>query len=207
MFFDRNGDPTDDANRDTSGTMRSFGAGDDYDPMYEGPGDAPKCAREWNDWRVCCCDDAGKFVGPGCRECNPPDHENKPYGWGIERFEDPALEAANQEMRTRRPQALYTSAGAYARTYWGRHRDGRMMMDDNARPVMRVTIDEPAFALDTEMRDVIWRAWSKWDRKLWGRSERLWDRLCDTCETHTEAKAKYEKWAQKRTGKPKGGAP
>src|SRR5215831_4623618 len=33
----------------------------------------------------------------GCRGCDPVEPECKPYGWLIERFEDPALLAANED--------------------------------------------------------------------------------------------------------------
>lgn len=192
MFTDRYGVPTDDSARDFTGTMEEFGPGDDYDPMDENaPGGTPRCGHGPFRDIPCCCDHDGKFVGPGCRECNPPDHECKPYGFGIERFEDPAMDRANRETKNRRPAALYTTAGAYARTYWTGKCDGR------GRPVTGVVIEEPACANDTEWRDMLWRAYSTWDGKLARRSERIWTRLCEECETHTDAKAKYERWAKR----------
>jgi hypothetical protein len=201
LFTDRHGNPTDDSDRWLAGHETTF----DYDPAPDCDDDydrgGPNCAREWNGWRGCCCDHEGKFVGPGCRACNPPDHEGKPYGWGIERSEDPALELANREMKKRRPAALYTTAGAFAKTYWKRERDGRIMLDEKNAPVIGVVVEEPACAIDTDTRDMIWRAWSKWDARLAKLSERVWGRLCDDCATHTEAVARYTKWAERKTGK------
>jgi hypothetical protein len=201
MFTDRHGNPTDDSDRECTGTMQEFGPGDDYDPMYDdAPGGSFKCGRGYYG-TPCCLDEDNKFVGPGCRHCCPVDHECKPTGFGIEKFEDPAMDAANREMAKRRPQALYTTAGAYARTYWKQHRDGRMMMDDKGFPVMGVYVEAPAYAIDNETRDMIWRAWTTWSERLWKCSERIWDRLCDTCETHGEAVEKYTRWANRATKK------
>jgi len=75
-----------------------FLPGEDYDPMYEGPGDGTyRCGRgEYRDI-PCCCGDEGRYVGPGCRHCCPPDHEAKPYGFGIETFEhEPSLRMARE---------------------------------------------------------------------------------------------------------------
>jgi hypothetical protein len=46
--------------------------------------------------------EGGAQVGdcPGCRHCDPPDRECKPYGWGIESFEDPALAEANRRCHS-----------------------------------------------------------------------------------------------------------
>lgn len=93
-------EPTDDADRANYTGCEPFGPGDDYDPMYEGPGGAPKCARESNDWRGCSCDHEGRRIPGhhGCRHCNPPDHENKPCGWGVETFDSPAWADARRHF-------------------------------------------------------------------------------------------------------------
>lgn len=153
---------TDDADRMPYG-CEGFALGDDYDPMYEGPGDDPRCGgpvyRE--DHNVGC---------PGCRECCPPDHECKPYGFGIETFEDPALAEANHFVNTR-----YCMAGSMYRVPgWS----------------------ETAAARFGE-RDRRWKANSTHDARRLRRSNRVWDRLCDECETHGEAVEKYETWAAK----------
>lgn len=68
----------------------------DRDPMYD---DAPihgyKCGRDGN---PCCLDFDGKFVGPGCRHCNPVDYECKPYGFGFETFECERAQHIRREM-------------------------------------------------------------------------------------------------------------
>lgn len=61
-------------------TFDADGVGD-RDPMYDdAPSGGPKCGG-------CGLDDEGRWVGPGCRHCCPVDHECKPYGFGIERWE------------------------------------------------------------------------------------------------------------------------
>lgn len=199
MFTDRYGVPTDDSARDYTGTMDEFGSDEcDADDGWRG---GPKCARESNDWRGCGCDHTGRYVGPGCRECNPPDWDGKPYGWGLERFEDPALERANREAKALRPVAMYTTAGAYA------HEEPTGQIVEVGEPgsrryvrEMRVTVGTPAFPDTREYRDMLWRAYSTWDAKLGRLSERMWDKLCDNCATHPEAVRKYAKWAAKKTG-------
>lgn len=175
---------TDDADSASYTGCEPFGPSDDYDPMYEGYGDAPKCGgsrvNEWNEREGC----------QGCRHCDPPDHENKPYGWGIERCEDPALEAANKATHAKYSydtRGMYTSAWTVLEPWHG----------SNVRVLWYGNFTEER----REFRDFLWRVWSKWDAKLSKCSDRIWDRLCDTCETHAEAKAKYTAWAEKRTGK------
>ncbi len=100
MFLTIHGIPTDDADRDFTGTMEEFEPGDDYDPMYEGPGSGGyKCGRGDFGDIPCCCDDNGKFVGGGCRHCCPVDHECKPYGFGLEPHDSPAWEEARRFFR------------------------------------------------------------------------------------------------------------
>ena len=57
---------------------------------------SPKCANR--DGIPCCCDYEGRFVGPGCRHCNPVDFEAKPYGWQIERFESRLVDRLRREL-------------------------------------------------------------------------------------------------------------
>ena len=132
----------------------------DYDPMYaDAPGDAPKCGRGPYSDIPCCCDDEGKYVGPGCRYCNPPDHENKPYGFGIETFEhNPSLRLAN-ELCLNGPVAFGWMSRPSALTFA--------------------------------------RLWTGFSYRRLRHSDRVWDQLCDDCETHEEAKAKYETWAKR----------
>lgn len=114
-----------------------------------------------------------------------PSHDDKPYGWGIETFEDPALVEANRAMWSRmaqRCQNVYTSAGNYLET-WGMYA---------GRPKsVYPTAD------DIEYRNMLLRAWTKRCPKLQRCSDRVWAALCDRCETHAEAVAKYSKWAAK----------
>ena len=109
---------------------------------------------------------------PGCRGCDPVDHECKPYGWGIEHFEDPALQVANEDVNAR------WFGGPYQQLdYW------------------------PA---KKPLRDAIWARLSRHNAKREAQSERLWERLCDECQTHGEAVKKYTAWAEKATGQKKG---
>ncbi len=200
-FTDRDGVLTDDSDRWLSGHETTF----EYDPVPDfddGPSSEFRCGR--GPLGIPCCrDDDGAVVSDGCRHCNPPDYEGKPYGWGLERFEDPALERANCEVKAMRPVALYTTAGAYAREEWtGRivevvAADGRRTY----RREMRVVVGTPAYRDTMDTRDMLWRAYSTWDAKLADRAERLWVRLCENCATHPEAVAKYTKWAERATGR------
>lgn len=136
---------TDDADRMPYG-CDEFGPNDDYDPMYSDDG-----------------------IGAG------PDHEAKPYGWGIESFEDPALQEANEYVhsRVRLAYSMYRTPSD-----WYETQDARMA-DRNAR----------------------WKANSRHDKSLERRSDRLWSYLCGECETHAEAVEKYSVWADKVTKK------
>lgn len=165
MFIDRDGNPTDDADRVTSGAMEEFAPGDDYDPMYAGYERGPKCANR--DGVPCCCDPhTGKFVGPGCRHCNPPDHEGKPYGFGIETFDSPEWAEAR-------------------RHFFGVWRFATGQFD--------------AHQMDWRHLLKRWATDAGWSERRLKCSDRVWDRLCDTCDTHTEAVEKYERWARKAT--------
>lgn len=161
MFTDRDGNLTDDADRWLSGHERTFDCGDvpDFDGMeYDDLHSDFKCASTGADGQrfPCCCDWEGKFVGPGCKHCNPVDHEAKPYGWGLERFE------CNEAYRVLREVSSHASLG--------------LCRSINLRTAC---------------------AWVGFNFHVEGCSDRVWDRLCETCETHTEAVEKYTRWAKK----------
>lgn len=99
---------------------------------------------------------------PGCRGCDPVDAECKPYGWGIEKFE--------QEAMLNRARQL--------KHWWS--------------PAVSV---EP---IDWEYAKTLAFRWSGFDYALLRMSERVWDGLCDCCETHREALAKYAAWCKRR---------
>lgn len=126
---------------------------------------------------------------PGCRHCDPPDHECKPYGWGIERFEDPALARANEAMWAeidRRGGCKYTSAVCGIET-WGLFA-GRW---SGPRPT----------DADVAFRDLCWRVWTSHNPSLERAARRKWDRLCDCCQTHRQAVERYSRWAERVTGR------
>ena len=68
-----------------------FLPGEDYDPMYEGFGGEPKCGECFRD------------NGVGCRHCYPPDHEAKPYGFGVETFEHEPSQRLARELQASWP--------------------------------------------------------------------------------------------------------
>jgi hypothetical protein len=84
---------TDDAEAYGYAGCEPFGPNEDYDPMYEGFGDRPKCGgsslNEYDQREGC----------PGCRHCDPVDPECQPYGWGVERFESDAALRLARELR------------------------------------------------------------------------------------------------------------
>ncbi len=87
------GERTDDA--DDLGLSPEFLADEDIareEDEYERACGRPRCGGPVSQ--------GTELVGgcPGCRYCDPPDHECKPYGWGIESFEDPALAEANRRV-------------------------------------------------------------------------------------------------------------
>jgi hypothetical protein len=151
--------PTDDADRVDYTGCEPFAPGDDYDPMYEGYGDEPKCG--------------GCFRGNGigCRHCSPPDYEAKAYGFGIESFEDPALEEANAYANAcyRMSGSMYRAMGSYWETLDARR----------------------------EVRDARWQANTRHSSRRLRHSEIIWVRLCENCETHGEAVRAYKKWAKR----------
>lgn len=117
---------------------------------------------------------------PGCRHCDPVDNECKPYGWGVEKFEDPALAAANEEARReseRHGLGMYTSA----------------FVSDNW--YSRGCLISPPWNRD--YRDFLWRAWSKWSARRWRHSEIVWERICNEAETHRLAVERYTAWAKR----------
>jgi hypothetical protein len=151
-MFDRNGNPTDDADLMVGGcdTFDSDPA-PDFDGMeYDDYRGGPKCGG-------CGTDDNGRWIGPGCRHCFPPDHECKPYGFGIERWDF--------EPRMRLVRELSATAWFTGLTW------------DQCRECAT--------------------KWSGFSNRRLRHSNKVWDRLCDECETHTEAVEKYEQWAKR----------
>jgi hypothetical protein len=107
-------------------------------------------------------DEYGRRDGcPGCRHCEPPDHECKPYGWGIERFE-------REDILSRARQLIH---------WWG-----------------AVSVEPLGWQ---RARELAFR-WSGYDAALERQSKRAWDALCDCCETHGEAAARYAAWCERR---------
>lgn len=150
----------------------------DYDPMYaDAPGDdRPRCGGQ--SWEY------GQWIGcPGCRHCQPVDPEAKPYGFGIEKFEDRALLEANADVANRwfgGPYQNLAQIGYFEpRGYTGRG------------------IQYGANGRRNELRNEIWRTRTRWSARRWRHSELVWDRLCDECETHREAVKAYQQWAQR----------
>lgn len=74
---------TDDADRMPYG-CDEFGPADDYDPMYEGFGDEPKCGGCWRD------------NGNGCRHCSPVDFEA--INTGCEIYDNPEFYRVRNEL-------------------------------------------------------------------------------------------------------------
>lgn len=89
-----------------------------------------------------------------------PQHDNKPSGWGFDRFENADVYRIMRELRVAGPGLLGT---------------------DTRGPEW--------FAVAVK--------WSGHNTKLEACSDRLWERLCDRCETHAEAVEKYTRWAEK----------
>lgn len=153
---------TDDAYAHGYAGCEPFGPNEDYDPMYEDPGDGTyRCGRgEFRDI-PCCLDYDGKFVGPGCRHCNPVDPECKPYGFGIERFEQ------TEALRIVRELKCHAATGL-------------IYLTGNPADWLRRALTWVGFSFRRERH-----------------SDRVWERLCDECETHTEAVEKYTAWAKR----------
>lgn len=144
-------------------------------------GREPRCTCGYLAARNCAADYSYERPDPNdfarCRGCNPVDHEAKPYGWGLERWEDPALEEANRAVNQRMGWVYGAYSLACHQVYGG--------VWHAYRP----------------QRDELWAALSKHDRALERRSRLVWDALCDCCETHTEAVGRYTRWAERATGR------
>lgn len=145
--------------------------GDDCDPYYL---DDHYGRRPCNCPRPETAEDAATH--PGCRKCNPPEFDNCPYGWGIERFEDPALDIAREDANSRWLGGPYRSYNCY-------------------------NYPEDCYRRRKEMRDEFWAYRSTHNAKLAAKAKKVWDGLCDKCETHHEAVERYSKWAEKTTGR------
>lgn len=134
---------------------------DEYDSWHEGP----RCGGPWREtpwgWEGGC---------PGCRHCDPVDSELKPYGFGIERFEDPALAEANRRAHER----LGLQYGAYSLHWWQ---------------------NGGTWSAFKPGRDAEWARASRQSLRRLRHSDIVWGRLCDECETHSEAARRYKQWA------------
>lgn len=71
---------TDDEDRANFSGASGFGGPDDRDPMYD---DAPRRLKCDRGNGPCCLDWEGKYVGPGCCHCCPPDAEAIHTGFEI----------------------------------------------------------------------------------------------------------------------------
>lgn len=116
-------------------------------------------------------DDRDGPYGPGS---DPVMHDCRPYGWGIESFEDPALLAANETMNAR------WFGGPYRCLSWS---------------------EMIAYGAWHQERNRLWQQASTRDARIQSEAERRWDRFCGTSKTHTEACLRYSRWANRRTGK------
>ena len=125
----------------------------EYDDYRTGP----KCQDA--DGRPCCLDRDGRYVGPGCRHCCPPDAEA--IDSGFERWDRPDFYRVTREQ-------LMLAAMGYALDPRGIH--------------------NPAGAI---LRDTM----IGHNRRLQAAARRKIDIICDECETHHEAVARYEAWA------------
>lgn len=114
--------------------------------------------------------------GPTCKGCDPVDHECKPHGFGIERFEDPALLEANDHAA-----GMVILSGSMYRSPVGVYSSNYSQTSDTRRAA----------------RDARWQANSKHSKRRERHSDIVWDRLCDCCETHSEAVHRYKAWAKK----------
>ena len=155
-MFDRNANLTDDADRMVYG-CDTFDGYNDHDPMYDdGPSSTYRCGRGPYRDIPCCVDDDGKFVGPGCKHCNPVDHEAQPRKWGFCRYENDAACYLRRSVSTSALLGL-------------------------CREIDYTTACE----------------WLGFDFRVERASERVWEKCCNECETHTEAVARYTRWANK----------
>jgi hypothetical protein len=128
-----------------------------------------------------CVNDFGELACPGCRRCCPPDPECRPHGFGVESFEDPALAEAGRVVRER---MVMFCDGPYALRATYRDCFGR-------------DVGLSAWPALVPERDRLRRLISTHNDRLARAAARLWDRLCDECETHPEAVEKYTAWAKR----------
>jgi hypothetical protein len=149
-----------------------------------------------DEWEMACgmpkCGGRSEFSGyggcNGCRHCDPPQCDSKPYGWGIESFEDPALQRANEEVKRERERTgfgMYTSA--FVSDSW----------------LSRGALVSQPWGWWIDRRDFLWRSYSRHDKRREAKSNRVWDRLCDECATHAEAVEKYTAWAERAASRSK----
>jgi hypothetical protein len=112
---------------------------------------------------------------PGCQGCDPVMHDSKPYGWGVERFEDPALAEANGYAG-----GLVILAGSMYRSP-PQLADGDYRTSDTRR----------------EIRDQRWAANSTQSKRRLRHSDIVWGRICDEADGHSDAVRRYKVWANR----------
>ena len=106
----------------------------------------------------------------GCSGCDPIMHDCKPYGWGIEEFEDQALSQANEEMNRR------WFGGPYRAFSWS---------------------EMITYGAWHQERNRLWKSRSKWSVRRARHSDIVWERICCEVRTHREAVERYARWADR----------
>jgi hypothetical protein len=119
--------------------------------------------------------DDNDYYGPGR---DPIQWDCKPYGFGIDRFEDPALQEANEYAAGK----VLLAFSMY-----------QPVVDPCGKDYGLVS------AARMEIRNQRWAANSRHDKALERQSDQEWDRLCDECQTHREAVERYTRWAKQVT--------
>ncbi len=175
---------------DLTGAICDDGTVGDFD--FDGPADsgaAPDPMYDSDDYYGhgrCTCgyqaamadrqfdDDIRAEYFAGCSGCDPIMADCKPHGFGIENFEDPALTAANLYVQGRMDAVF----GAYSLSFHGNGKTWNSFKPE---------------------RDRFWVAISTHNEALELRSEKVWDALCNCCQTHREAVKRYTRWAKRAT--------
>ena len=98
----------------------------------------------------------------GCRGCDPVDWECQPYGFGIQRWEDRPLMAAQHACRT-------------------------------------LNACRPGLLSDATYAAILEAARTIYSARRERHARRVWERLCDDCETHRQAVKRYAEWAARAT--------
>lgn len=155
-------------------TDRSGNPTDDADAMLNpcdtfAPGDsAYKCGHGEFREIPCCCDWEGRLI-PGHPGCR---HCNPP---------DYELKPTGFGI-----ERFDSPEWAAARRHFGVMRSLVFGLPADAHPVV-----DYGHWLDA------WACKAGWSARRLKHSERVWDRLCGECVSHSEAKAKYEAWAKR----------